>query len=171
MASPDDPVAWVDLSSAEYDEIWGVVYADLAFRPSVDQDRWPSFREPAGSITWSVSSAVVDLERSESLVAGMLLAALDEVRGDDEGRVRPRLAAPELPLLPGQSVRPPSHVDSWPVPALPDGDYFLFLARDLRFGWLSHPWEQSVCVCGELRRVWRRRSERWGGNASVPDLV
>lgn len=152
MASPDDPVAWVDLSSAEYDEIWGVVYADLAFRPSVDQDRWPSFREPAGSITWSVSSAFVDLERSESLVAGMLLAALDEVRGDDEYVYALDWQHPSYRFFP-ESVRPPSHVDSWPVPALPDGDYFLFLARDLRFGWLSHPWEQSVCVCGELRRV------------------
>ncbi|MCP5029835.1 MAG: DUF2716 domain-containing protein [Actinomycetia bacterium] len=57
--------------------------------------------------------------------------------------------APSFRFYP-QHATPPHAINDWLVPVLPDGDYYLYLARDLRFGWLTHPWEQSVCVYGPL---------------------
>lgn len=31
----------------------------------------------------------------------------------------------------------------------PDGDYYFFIAKDFRFGYLGHPWQQKVWVFGE----------------------
>ena len=31
----------------------------------------------------------------------------------------------------------------------PDGDYYCFVDRELRFGTLGHPWEQTLCVFGD----------------------
>lgn len=30
----------------------------------------------------------------------------------------------------------------------PDGDYYFFIAKDFRFGWLGHPWQQTVWIFG-----------------------
>jgi hypothetical protein len=38
--------------------------------------------------------------------------------------------------------------DDWPIPALPNGDYYIFLGTDLSFGVFGHPWERSMCVFG-----------------------
>ncbi len=32
---------------------------------------------------------------------------------------------------------------------VPDGDYYFFVAKDMRFGWLGHPWKQWIFVFGE----------------------
>ena len=33
---------------------------------------------------------------------------------------------------------------------IPNGDYTIFVGRDHAFGIVGHPWEQSLCVFGEL---------------------
>lgn len=37
----------------------------------------------------------------------------------------------------------------WPLGPYPDGDYFVFLSEDFRFGSFGHPWEHSLCLFGE----------------------
>lgn len=34
-------------------------------------------------------------------------------------------------------------------PYIPDGDYYFFLAKDFRMGYLGHPWRQEVWIFGE----------------------
>ncbi|MFB6780507.1 DUF2716 domain-containing protein [Streptomyces sp. NPDC056352] len=41
-----------------------------------------------------------------------------------------------------------SYREGWPLSPYPDGDYYIFLADDLRFGTFGHPWEYSLCVFG-----------------------
>lgn len=38
---------------------------------------------------------------------------------------------------------------AWPLSPYPDGDYFIFLSEDFRFGSFGHPWEESICLFGE----------------------
>jgi hypothetical protein len=37
----------------------------------------------------------------------------------------------------------------WPIPILPNGDYYIFLQRAFNFGVFGHPWEETICVFGE----------------------
>ena len=39
--------------------------------------------------------------------------------------------------------------DDWPVPAIPNGDYHIFLSRGMDLGVFGHPWEQTMCVFGQ----------------------
>ena len=152
---PDDPMAWSDLSKIEYREIWDRVYESLDFKPTTDASQWPSFREPAGSTTWDLASAFAnagtedEFLSAERSVATSLLDALVAAKGVDENVYALDWQHPGYRFDPSRA-RPPEHIESWLVPALPNGDYYLFLAHDLRFGWLSHPWECSVCVYGDL---------------------
>jgi len=40
--------------------------------------------------------------------------------------------------------------DIVPGAVFPDGDYHIHLTRDLRLGTFGHPWEETVCVFGDL---------------------
>ena len=37
----------------------------------------------------------------------------------------------------------------WMIPTVPDGDYSFFIASDIRWGYLGHPWEGSITLFGE----------------------
>ncbi|MFH9354804.1 IS3 family transposase [Kitasatospora sp. NPDC017646] len=60
-------------------------------------------------------------------------------------RLRPDLPATDM-FLP--RVLEGCSREGWPLSPYPDGDYFIFLAEDLRFGTFGHPWEHSLCVFG-----------------------
>ena len=34
-------------------------------------------------------------------------------------------------------------------PPIPDGEYYIFLSRDMRWGILTHPWEETICILGK----------------------
>ncbi|WIY05141.1 DUF2716 domain-containing protein [Amycolatopsis mongoliensis] len=121
------------------DEIWARFRERFAFRP--DMREFPGVTEPAGSATWHVG----DLEDAR-------LDALDDIV--HKGL---RVAGEELCRLDWQHVGyrfDPARVDGagprWPGAVFPDGDYHSYLTRDLRLGTFGHPWEETVCVRGEL---------------------
>jgi hypothetical protein len=127
--------AWKELSPREYDEAWDRFDAAVRFKPSVHAADWPSFEPPAPFITWSIS----------------LDADLDTFA----------LAAFRSALTPGQrmfvldwqhtcwSFDPHANFERWEIPVIANGDYSFFLAPQLEWGWLGHPWEESICVFGE----------------------
>ena len=38
--------------------------------------------------------------------------------------------------------------EEWIVPVLPNGDYSIFLTKDLKNVWFGHPWEQAITLIG-----------------------
>jgi hypothetical protein len=42
----------------------------------------------------------------------------------------------------------PRITEPLPTPVLPNGDYYLHIDPDLRFGFLGQPWEQTITVFG-----------------------
>ncbi|MEV4622358.1 DUF2716 domain-containing protein [Asanoa sp. NPDC049573] len=124
-------------------------YAEFDFRPSMN--RFPGIKEPAPSATWSLGRldddpGYVRLDRLVEVVQGGLAAlagdgpilALDWQHPCYE--VWPNRIGPDTLEPPG---RP-----GWPLSPYPDGDYFIYLADDFRFGTFGHPWELSLCVFG-----------------------
>jgi len=148
-----DHPAFTVLDSVEYEHYWGLVDVKLGFHPSTRPSDWPSFREPEDSIKWSVAPLLNDFaERfvdAEIELATQLTAAAGKVRGSDYFLVSLDWQHPGYRFVPEEAT-PPTRETSWSIPVLPDGDYYLYLAADLRFGWLTHPWEQTVCCYGDL---------------------
>lgn len=149
QAAPSN--AFEQLNNAERDRVWDLVDAQLEFRASTKPEHWPGFAEPEGSVTWSVAPLFDDFAnrfvQAEISLAGHLAAAIDQLLGVDAYAVALDWQHPGYRFIPALSALP-TQQNSWPIPVLPDGDYYLYVAADLRFGWLTHPWEQSVCCYG-----------------------
>jgi len=128
----------------ETDGVWDRFDARFDFRPSMQ--RFPAITEPVPSVTWSLATLDNDtkLDRFVDVVHNGLrtLAGGGSILFLDWQhtcyRVWPSLVGPENLDPPGKP--------GWPLSPYPDGDYFIYLAEDFRFGTFGHPWELSVCV-------------------------
>ena len=145
------PPGWRRLTDAEYDSVWDRFYSTFDFHPSVDRENWPGIREPHPSTTYAIDHAFGDADRYDVLQADLASRLMAAFR---------RCCSPGYALyaLDWQHtcyrLEPHQHPDglspfAWPVPSLPDGDYYIFLADDLRFGVFGHPWEQTMCAFGD----------------------
>lgn len=39
--------------------------------------------------------------------------------------------------------------DEWSIPIFPNGDYYFFIQKDFKWGYLGHPWEKSITIFGK----------------------
>ena len=138
--------AWIELDDAERIAVWDRFYEAFAFRPSVYAKDWPGIKEPIPSRTYRDN----DIWRSlgEEVFAERMIAAF-----------RQCLAVPERlyvldwhhdcywfdPHQPFAAIE----AGEWPIPLLPNGDYYIYLAHDFRFGTFGHPWEKTFCIFGQ----------------------
>ncbi len=136
--------------SKEDDTAWNFMDQTLQFQPSV-QHR-PGIVEPIPSLTYDIGHIYTVNETQARLLEDDLnqktLAALQVCTGPDE-----RLYALDwqhtcywfYPHRPFDADK----AEAWGVPVLPNGDYYIFLAEDFRFGIFGHPWEQTMCIFGQ----------------------
>ncbi|WP_244180361.1 DUF2716 domain-containing protein [Amycolatopsis pretoriensis] len=129
-------------SEPEHDDIWARFYERFAFRP--DTREFPGITEPANSATWYVGDA-------EDTALDSFLATIHE------GLRESVVDGEELYWLDWHHAGyrfDPARVDGagprWPGFTFPDGDYHIYLTRDLRLGTFGHPWEETICVFGDL---------------------
>ncbi|MFI5906083.1 DUF2716 domain-containing protein [Dactylosporangium sp. NPDC051541] len=148
------------LDEREYRRVWARFERQFEFRPGMDSAGWPAIREPADSVTWSLAG--LDDDPDYLKLDAMVEAVNDGLwacTGPEETllildwhhdcyRIRPHaITAADGP--------------HWPASMMPDGDYSIHLAEDLRYGTFGHPWEYTICVLGAplLERVAARLDE------------
>ncbi|MDQ4122753.1 MAG: DUF2716 domain-containing protein [Acidobacteriota bacterium] len=133
--------AWELLSEIEYDEVWDRFYEQFDFKPSVYRRDFPGIKEPSSSITYEFDYPISP-EIINDLETKTLSAFLSIVPAGDA-----------LYVLDWQHdcywFRPHIPFREWEIPVLPNGDYYIFLDKDFRFGIFGHPWEKTICVWGE----------------------
>lgn len=134
------PWSWIPMTQAEDEKIWHVIDQQFQFAPSTTV--FPSYHVPSPFVTYEV-----DYEKREE-IEQTLKRILTEVTVEGE-----RVMAldwnhqgywidPRRPFLRDEE-------GDWMIPAVPDGDYSFFIARDFRWGYLGHPWEGSITLFGE----------------------
>jgi hypothetical protein len=144
--------AWIALPHHRSGRIWDRFDADFRFRPSVRPEDWPSFDEPAPSITWNIGHLLSEFYPWHDPRATpynlALLQALRECLSDDESVIALDWQRSAYEFFPHR-FRGSETARNWCIPALPSGEYHLFLTEDFRLGSLGHPWEQTLCIFGE----------------------
>lgn len=146
-------IAWEELSRDEESALWSRFDADFDFTPSVRWEDFPGIREPRPSETYSIAS----IYDGDELRYARLNADLQQWGL----RAFQKLASPTndwlyvldwqhqcyrfFPHIPFEL----SEYNEWTIPLLPNGDYYIFLAKDFSWGVFGHPWEQTMCVFGE----------------------
>ncbi|MFF2528713.1 DUF2716 domain-containing protein [Brevibacillus sp. NPDC058079] len=133
---------WIPLSDEQYRLVWGKFYKDFNFKPSIHSSDWPSFRLPIPFVTFDITEYtdddIDDLEEK-------CVTNLRAVTGSDD----------YIYALDWQheSYRYNPHLENGNVSRrigfYPDGDYYFFLNKDFMWGYLGHPWEQSISIFGE----------------------
>lgn len=161
----DDPPAWILLERFERTRAWRRIHDEFAFAPSADPTVVPfTFRMPVDAYDISGSGL---RERDEELI-GVVRSIFAEAVGDDDYllvldwqhdgyRYDPRV--PESVPADGD------HDDGrfYPPEFFPHGEYYFFVACDLSWGYLLHPWREMAWVYGEpLRTIFRNHSQRLG---------
>lgn len=153
--------AWIQLPHHRSDKVWDHFDEAFGFRPSLRPEDWPTFREPAPSVTWRVSELLTEFYPwRDPRAAPYNLALLQALRAcllEDEPVLALDWQHAAYEFYPHR-LRQPEEVANWCIPALPSGEYHLFVTEDHRLGSLGHPWEQTVCVFGagfldEYRRL------------------
>jgi len=140
--------AWKEQPSEDYESVWTPFDRRFHFRPSTTE--WPGFREPLQSITYDISHVYGDSDRYEQLTLDLcrkLVAALRRCTPAGDFVDVLDWHHPSYRFWPHEAFEFASE-DDWPIPPLPNGDYYIFLARDLELGVLGHPWEQTMCTFG-----------------------
>lgn len=143
--------AWIELSESEENKLWDKIFTDFGFNPSVHPDNFPGFSEPAPSTTYSITNIYDNPQNFSRLNRNLHESFL-------------RIFKKTVPLGGFLYVLDWQHqcykffpnnltnsfiAEDWTVPILPDGDYYLFLSNNLKYGTLGHPWEETICVFGE----------------------
>ncbi len=142
-----DP-AWIELAEREEDEVWTNVFDYLAFNPSVHAKNFPGFTEPAPSLTysfrdiWGENYAALnsDLETKALAIFRQATSAEEFIFALD-WQHRCYKFYPHRVGVEG--------CKAWLIPPLPNGDYAVFLEKSFAYGWLGHPWEQTICLFGQ----------------------
>lgn len=142
---------WKKLEPLEYDEVWDRFYKRFRFKPSTHSPDWPGIVEPADSVTYYIGH-VYD---GDAVAYGRRTQDLRKKFVEAFRTVCPMGEA--IYALDWQHtcywLDPHGKLDfekeeDWPVPALPNGDYYIFLTRDMKCGVFGHPWERTMCVFG-----------------------
>ncbi|GEC88155.1 DUF2716 domain-containing protein [Brevibacillus brevis] len=133
---------WIPISDVQYRLVWGRFYKDFNFKPSVHSSDWPSFHLPIPFVTFDITEYTdEDIDDLEEKCVTNLRA----VTGSDEF-----IYALDWhhdcylynPHLENSNA-------SRRIGFYPDGDYSFYLHKDFKWGYLGHPWEQSISIFGE----------------------
>ncbi|GLX23709.1 DUF2716 domain-containing protein [Streptomyces lavendulae] len=124
--------------NAVWDRLWG----EFGFRTKVVD--MPGFAPPAPCATWPLGDPVEEHTRPvERAVRRALTAAT--APGDRLYWMDWQHPCSDFdPHRVGRPGQPP-----WPGWAFPNGDFYLYLDTELRFGTFGHPWEPSLTVFGD----------------------
>jgi hypothetical protein len=137
---------WQQLADRRVDEVWNRYAAVFGSPPGRD------FRTPSPSVTWDISAIYLrpapEFAALEADLTAKVFRALRTCTSPGE-----RLYALDWnhpcylfdPHHPGATAGP----EPWPVPVLPNGDHYIFLAPDLRFGTIGNCVAQTICVFGQ----------------------
>lgn len=145
--------AWRQLAwegeGSEYQRVWDEFDSRFDFQPSTRPETWPAIKEPTPSVTYDLSTVITEenLARAEVAFGKVLLRGLQGSTSSGESVYALDWQHAGYEFTPSLET-PPSGLWDWPVPALPNGDYYIFLARDLKWGVFGHPWEETWCVFG-----------------------
>ncbi|MBL8793911.1 MAG: DUF2716 domain-containing protein [Planctomycetia bacterium] len=136
-------LGWVELTDAEENAAWHRFEAAFGHFGT-------GIREPVPSLTWNISG-VYDggeelLRWLEADLNAKALRSLTACTSLGESVYALDWQHPCFWFDPRGGVRS-GDPDEWAVPVLPNGDHYVFLARDLRFGFIGHM-DASVCVFG-----------------------
>jgi len=149
---------WQIISKAEYKMIWDKIYNDFGFQPSIDASIKPfDFKIPFD--IYDLKKSMVDWDNED--VYKIIINIFVECMVEDEYmyaldwqhscyRYNPRIRnLKDNPTFIHDENYPCGGYNAYFPEFYPNGDYFFFVAKDLSWGYLTHPWQNKIWVYGD----------------------
>ncbi|MFD0206059.1 MULTISPECIES: DUF2716 domain-containing protein [Saccharothrix] len=140
--------AWVELDRGFQEPLWADFVEEFGFRPGIGPEDYPAIREPTPSVTWDLRPLYERFGGHSRPLAQVVCDVLRECTEYWESVVAHDWVHPSVLYRPHR-VLDVTDLEHWDVELIPNGDYVIFVAKDLSFGVFGHPWEQSLCFFGE----------------------
>lgn len=138
-------LGWRGMADGQMDEAWARYAARFG------QPAGGGFRTPTPSVTWDISPVYLrsgeEFTRLEEDLARKALSALRLCTPPGENLYALDWNHPCYLLDPHCGVAEAG--EPWAAPVLPNGDHYIFLAPDFRFGLIGDCVEQTICVFGQ----------------------
>ena len=143
------------LGEEESKQIWDRINTELQFQPSIRVNTLP-FRLSEPYLVLDLACAAQEqVEKLLAEVPGALAACL----GEDDWiyaldwhhsyfRYDPRLPITEHSHWVEDESYMGGGYDAYFPDFYPDGDYYFFVQRDLKWGYLGHPWRREIWLFG-----------------------
>jgi len=138
---------WSELE--DDDAVWDKFCGIYEFRPSTQAKDWPGIVEPKSSRTFSISHIYgPDFDKLTMELSLYYSACFANIipKGQTINVLNWQHSCFTFDPHAGFKFE---SMEDWPIPPLPNGDYYIFLTDDLSGGFFGHPWEQTICVMGE----------------------
>ncbi|WP_456363543.1 DUF2716 domain-containing protein [Priestia aryabhattai] len=155
---------WVPISDLEVKRIWHKIYKELKFKPSIR--KFPSFKAPIPFITYDISNLFEDPSNVDlyddlyNELEEKALNAFREITSVDEFILALDWQHECYWVNPHLKFNK-NEFGEWIIPIVPNGDYYFFVQKELDWGFLGHPWEQSITIFGEeLIRAFQKQNPR-----------
>jgi hypothetical protein len=149
---------WVILSDAEYDNVWNEITNQFHFYPSMDTKQSPfRFQIPVDAYDIGDYSKWY---QKETINNEIMKAIFIECMGDDDFmyvldwqhtcfKYNPRIdTVIEYPVFVADERYEHGGYNVYFPEFYPNGDYYFFIAKDFRWGYLTHPWLKKAWVFG-----------------------
>ena len=124
----------------EYDQIWDAVFTEFAFTPS-PYPGVTAFEINLPHRIYRLPNLVWDDEQEVLVERLMAVAIHEEIYALDYNHLA-------YAYVPGEQRIQSRPGEAFPT-YYPNGDYYFFVAKDLSFGWLGHPWQKKLILFGE----------------------
>jgi len=170
---------WVILQDDELNHVWDMVDSQFSFNPSMNTGAPPFiFEMPVDSYDISQSPIYCGDETTKGIIKSVFIQCMDN---DDFMyaldwqhtcfRYNPRISVKiEYPVfVPDESL--PLSMRHLPFGGYnvyfpefyPNGDYYFFIAKDFRWGYLTHPWLKKAWVYGDnLMLLFKKHAVKLG---------
>jgi len=167
---------WVVLKDDEYGYVWDKVDKKCRFRAYANPNRgeFPfKFKEPVDY--YDIRGPLVFNSDNDESLNEVFKSVFVESMGSDNYmyaldwhhtcfRYNPRInTIIEYPVWIDDNSYGGSGYNVYFPDFYPNGDYYFFIAKDFRWGYLTHPWQMKVWVWGEpLMRLFKEKSRLLG---------
>lgn len=144
--------AWTSLVQPEYHDAWDRFERQFRFKPSCPADG-PGILEPVPSVTFDLNSAVPPVKSDDPYYSVVDLhvkayATFQRVTPIGKSLIVLDWKHDEY-LFDPHAQFDAANWREWKTWVYPDGDYYIFLAEDFRYGTFGHPWAGTICVWGQ----------------------
>lgn len=167
------PELWVILQDKEDDYVWDEIHSEFHFNPQSKVNGLPTFKFKVPVDAYDISNSPLyrDDETTNNLVRSIFIECME----DDDFmyaldwqhtcfRYNPRINATfEYPVFIADERFEHGGYNVYFPEFYPNGEFNFFIAKDFRWGYLTHPWLEKAWVFGDkLMRAITEHSDRVG---------